>query len=509
MLKELLNEIKNSCFLVLPIYILIMILLLCRIISLTGFEILSFSLATIFLIIGISLFNYGAEHAMTPIGKLVGKGLTKQGKVWILLIVVFLFGFLITIAEPDLSVLALQTKSVFSKVLLISMIGLSVGFFLLLAILKIVKKINLIRILSVLYMLSFSLVALLAYQGKEYMVALSFDSGGVTTGPMTVPFLMALGAGVASVLAQKSEKDASFGFIAFSSIGPVVVMLLLSLFSKNKMEYELADYTLSDNFALSYLHYLFEKTKEVGISIGLLFICFMVTNLLFLHLDKKRVIALIKGLAFAYVGLVLFLAAVDSTYMGIGFKIGSLLSSSNVFVIVVIAFVIGALTVLAEPAIKILISQVEEMTNGLVKKRSLLIALAFGVGLAIVLAMLRIIYKFSVLYIIIPGYILCFILSFFVPKIYTAIAFDAGGVASGPLTSSFILPLALGLCANLNSVNEILSYGFGIVSLVALSPLISIELLGVVSRFKNQHRIQSAIKKVLKEDDKMIISFGD
>ena len=233
MLKDLLNEIKNSCFSVLPIYILIMILLLCRIISLTGFEILSFSLATIFLIIGISLFNYGAEHAMTPIGKLVGKGLTKQGKVWILLIVVFLFGFLITIAEPDLSVLALQTKSVFSKVLLISMIGLSVGFFLLLAILKIVKKINLIRILSVLYMLSFSLVALLAYQGKEYMVALSFDSGGVTTGPMTVPFLMALGAGVASVLAQKSEKDASFGFIAFSSIGPVVVMLLFSLFSMN------------------------------------------------------------------------------------------------------------------------------------------------------------------------------------------------------------------------------------------------------------------------------------
>ena len=508
MLKELLNEVKNSCFSVLPIYLLIIVLILFKVISLTGLEILSFSLATVFLIIGISLFNYGAERAMTPIGKLVGKGLTKQGKVFVLLIVVFLFGFLITIAEPDLSVLALQTKSVFPKILLISMIGLSVGFFLLLAILKIVKKINLIRILSVLYMLSFSLVALLAYQGKEYMVALSFDSGGVTTGPMTVPFLMALGAGVAAVLAQKSEKDASFGFIAFSSIGPVVIMLLLSLFSTNKMEYELADYTLNENFALSYLHYILEKAREVGLSIGLLFVCFMITNFFFLHIEKKRIISLVKGLIFAYVGLVLFLAAVDSTYMGIGFKIGAELSSSNVIVIVVIAFIIGALTVLAEPAIRILISQVEEMTNGLVKKRSLLIALAFGVGLAIVLAMLRIVYKFSILYIIIPGYILCFILSFFVPKIYTAIAFDAGGVASGPLTSSFILPLALGLCANLNSVNEILSYGFGIVSLVALSPLISIEVLGVISRVRKERKIRSEIKK-LREDDKIIISFGD
>lgn len=509
MIKKLLIEIKNSCFSVLPIYILIIALVIFKAISLTGFEILSFSLATIFLIIGISLFNYGAERAMTPIGKLVGKGLTKQGKVWILLIVVFFFGILITIAEPDLSVLALQTKSVFPKVLLISMIGLSVGFFLLLAILKIIKKINLIRILSVLYMLSFSLVALLAYQGKENMVALAFDSGGVTTGPMTVPFLMALGAGVAAVLAQKSEKDASFGFIAFSSIGPVVIMLLLSLFSTGKIEYELADYTLNDNFILSYLHYILEKAKEVGLSIGLLFICFMITNLLFLHLDKKRVISLIKGLIFAYVGLVLFLAAVDSTYMGIGFKIGTEFASCHVSVVIIIAFVIGALTVLAEPAIKVLISQVEEMTNGLVKKRSLLIALAFGVGISIALAMLRIIFKFSILYIIIPGYVICFILSFFVPKIYTAIAFDAGGVASGPLTSSFILPIALGLCAKINSVDEILSYGFGIVSLVALSPLISIELLGVISRFENQRRVKTEIKKVLKEEDKIIISFGD
>ena len=509
MFKEILEEVKKSCFSVLPIYILIIFLFLIKVISLTGYEILSFSLATIFIIIGISLFNYGAEHAMTPIGKHVGKGLTKQGKVWVLILVVFLFGFVITIAEPDLSVLAIQTESVFSKWVLLIAISASVGMFLLLALLKILKKVNLIRLLSGLYMIAFGILGILAYQGKENMVALCFDSGGVTTGPMTVPFLMALGAGVASILAQKSEKDASFGFIAFSSIGPVIAMLVLSLFSNGKMDYKLADYSLSDNFALSYLEYIWEKIKGVGISILLLLACFFVVDLLFLKLDKKRIFKLLNGLFFAYIGLVLFLAAVDSTYMGVGFKIGGELAEANNAVIITIAFVIGALTVLAEPAIKILIKQVEEMTNGLIKRRSMLIALAIGVGLAISLALIRIIFIFFILYIIIPGYILCFCLSFFIPKIYTAIAFDAGGVASGPLTSSFILPIALGLCEKLNGVDSILSYGFGIVSLVALSPLISIELLGVISNVKNNMKVRKEIKKALLEDDKVLISFGD
>lgn len=509
MFKDVLLEIKKASFSVLPIYLLVMLLLACQVIHLNGNEILSFSIATVLLIIGIAFFNYGADNAMTPIGKKIGRGLTRQGKKWILFLAVFIFGFLITFAEPDLSVLALQTQSVFNKWVLIIAISVSVGFFMLLAILKIVKKINLIRILSLLYMVAFALVAILCFQDKENMVALAFDSGGVTTGPMTVPFLMALGAGVASVLAQKSEKDASFGFIAFSSIGPVIVMLILSIFANKNMIYNLADYELSDNFFLSYLMYFWEKIKDVGMSFALILVSFFIINYFFLHSSKRQIIALLKGLLFAFIGLTIFLAAVDCAYMGIGYTIGNELGTSNSAVVIIIAFVIGALTVLAEPAIKILVGQVEDMTNGLIKRRSMLIALALGVGTAIGLAFSRIIFKFSILYIIIPGYILCFILAFFVPKIYTAIAFDAGGVASGPLTSSFILPIALGLCANQNGVNSILSFGFGIVSLVALSPLLSVELLGVVSLVRNNHRSRKAIKNVLKEDDKIIILFGE
>ena len=274
------------------------------------------------------------------------------------------------------------------------------------------------------------------------------------------------------------------------------------------MVYELNDYAISNNFFLSYLKCFLEKLKDVGISIGLLFLCFIVVDRILLHSSKKQIVLLVKGLIIAYLGLVLFLSAVDNTYMSIGYKIGYLLSNTNTFILIIIAFVIGALTVLAEPAIKILVLQVEEMTNGLIKMRSMLITLAIGVGIAISLAMIRIAFKISILYIIIPGYILCFILAFFVPKIYTAIAFDAGGVASGPLTSSFILPIAIGVCNNLNGSESILNYGFGVVSLVALSPLLSIEILGALSVFKEKRRIKKAVKQVLLEDDKKIIRFG-
>lgn len=506
MIRDILIELKKSSFSVLPIYLLVMLIDLLGIIELNGYEILSFSLATIFIIIGIALFNMGAEQAMTPIGKTVGRGLTKQGKIWILVLVVFLFGFLITIAEPDLKVLAIQTKSVFNEWLLVVLVGLSVGIFLLLAITKIIKKTDLIRILLFLYLVAFGLSTILIYQGKGSIIAMGFDSGGVTTGPMTVPFLMALGTGVAAVLAQKSERDASFGFVAFSSIGPIIVMLLMSIFSSRIGEFQLPSYEISDNFFKNFGYEILVKMYEVGVSIGLLFVAFVVIDLFILKTEKKKKIQLYHGLILSYIGLVLFLSSVSSTYMGVGYKLGATLENTNIYVVLIVAFVIGALTVLAEPAIKILITQVEEITNGLIKKVTMLVALAIGVGMAILLALLRIYLDFSILYLLIPGYIICFGLAFFIPKIYTAIAFDAGGVVSGPLTSSFILPIALGYCGGL--AGDTLSMGFGIVALVAISPLLSIEILGVYSFFRNRILRKRAMRSVLKEDDKIIISFN-
>lgn len=507
-LKKILLETKNAAISVGSIYALVMILVAARLVSFGGWVgILSFTLATVFVILGIALFNYGAETAMTPIGKKIGRGLTRQGNIVVLLLIVFLFGMLITVAEPDLAVLANQTASLVSRPVLIFAVGAGVGTFLVLSILKIVKKIRLTRLLMFFYLIAFGLMVLLLDNGKGAVIGLCFDSGGVTTGPMTVPFLMSLGAGVAAVLAKKSDQEASFGFIAFASIGPIIIVLLLMLFAKEGLNYSMSRYEVPDNFFLAFLHHMPSELQAVGLSIALLAGGYLFTDLLFLHSSWKTRGRLLGGLLFAFAGLVIFLSAVSSTYMGVGLKIGEELGDEAKGIALPILFVLGALTVAAEPAIHILNVQVEETTNGIIRKRSVLIALCIGVGTAIVLAATRIFYGFSLLYIIIPGYLLCFALSFFVPPLYTAIAFDAGGVASGPLTSGFILPLSLGLALKVHGEAGMLEFGFGIVSLVALAPLLSIEILGLVSKTKDALHSKQQIRQVLQKEDKVIFTF--
>lgn len=509
MLKKILLQAKESLLSVLPIYLLVIILNFTPLVNLTGREILIFTISTILLIIGITFFNLGANIAMTPMGKSIGSGLTKYGKIGILLILGFVLGFLVTIAEPDLSVLATQTKAVFNSTLLIVGIGVGVAIFLVLSILKTIHRVNLSHLLTFFYMMLFAITLIVYMCGKQDIIALAYDSGGVTTGPITVPFLMALGVGVASIISNKSDKDASFGLIALCSVGPILVTLLLSVFSKGTINYELGDYSLADNFFISLMKCLVEKMGSVALSLGLIIICFLICNFFILKLSKQRLLSMGIGVAFTFIGLTIFLAAVDSSYLSIGYKIGTQIAGYSTTALIIIAFIIGALTVLAEPAIAVLKNQVEEITNGLVKKLSLTIALTIGVGIAITLAMLRVVFKFSILYYLIPGYLLCLGLSFFVPKMYTAIAFDSGGVASGPLTSSFILPLVIGACFTINGEGSILTDAFGVVAIVAMTPLITIECLGLIAIIKDKIRIKHTIKNALKKDDKVIIEFMD
>ncbi len=509
MVKKILLQLKESFYSVIPIYLLVIILNFTPLISLDGNSLLIFTISTIILILGIAFFNLGASIAMTPMGKKAGEGLTKQGKIGILLIIGFILGFLVTVAEPDLQVLAKQTEAVFNSTTLILGIGVGVGTFLLLSIIKTIKRINLSQLLMFFYMILFATALLSVLTGNEKIIALAFDSGGVTTGPITVPFLMALGLGISNVVSKKSDKDASFGLIALCSVGPILIVLLLSIFSKGEITYNLPDYSLSDNFLLTFLHCLVEKLKDVGIALALIVICFMTLDFIILKLPRKKIYRMGIGVIYTYIGLVLFLAAVDAGYIAIGYTVGCQLAANcPKYLLVIIGFIIGGLTVLAEPAIAVLKEQVEEITNGLVKQKSLMIALIAGVGLAIALSVLRIIFSFNILYYLIPGYIICLGLSFFIPKIYTAIAFDSGGVASGPLTSSFILPLAIGMCYTLTGdVDKILTDAFGVVALVAMSPLITIEILGLIAIIKDQIKSKKAIKKALKNNDRIIIDF--
>ena len=425
-----------------------------------------------------------------------------------MLIVSFVIGLLVTIAEPDLTVLAKQVSEIMSETTLIVVVGVGVALFLMLAIIKMVFKTKLSMLLMFLYLFLFAITCLVLVKGNSDFLPLAFDSGGVTTGPITVPFIMALGIGVASSLSSKESKENSFGLVALCSVGAVMGVMFLGIFvNSGDMTYALADYSLPENLFVSLLVGIGHSMKEVGLSLGLIVVFFIICQFAFLKLSKKQLLKLGIGLVFTFIGLVLFLATVNTVYISIGFKIGSEIASFNKYWLIPIGLIIGCIVVLAEPAIHILNKEVEVTTNKTITKKAMLIGLTIGVGLAIALSMIRIIFDFSVLYYLVPGYIISLGLSFFVPSIYTAVAFDSGGVASGPLTSSFILPLGIGACAVIGGETAILSNAFGVVAMVAMTPLITIQILGFTALMKKKIHRNIAMNKILSQDDKQIIDF--
>ena len=504
MKRLLLSKIKESLMSVLPVTLIVIILNLTPLINLELKEIITFAVSAIFLILGIGFFTLGADIAMTPMGEHVGSGLTKSKNLKLLLLICFALGVLITIAEPDLTVLADQVGSK----LIIIFVGLGVGIFLILAILKIVFKKDLASMLIYFYMVLFALALLLLAMDPEnfQLIPLSFDSGGVTTGPITVPFIMALGVGIAATIGGKYASENSFGLVTLCSVGPILAVLILSLVNSGDISTpNVNDYLLADNLLVATFETLWNTTKDVTLALGLVVGFFFIINFIFLKLPKKKLFQIGVGTLFTYVGLIIFLTSVHIGFMPVGFKMGQELAKTSPLAVSIIGFVLGLVVVLAEPAVHVLNKQVEEITNGTVSKKSMLIALSVGVGISICLSVIRIIFGFSILYYLIPGYLLSLGLSFFVPKIYTSIAFDSGGVASGPLTSTFILPFAIGTCVAMNG--NILSDAFGIVAMVAMTPLITIQMLGFTSISKKRLSEKLAMRKILDEEDDQIIQF--
>ena len=506
--RQLLIKIKEALVSVWRVTLIVVLLNFTPLVDFGSKEIVVFIISAVLLIIGIGLFNLGADIAMTPMGEHVGSGLTKSKNIILLVSVCFMFGLLITIAEPDLSVLAHQVEQVMNSTLLIVSVGLGVGIFLVIGILKIVFKRQLASLLMFFYMLLFALTTFVIINGNQQLLALAFDSGGVTTGPITVPFIMALGVGIASTVGGKRANENSFGLIALCSVGPILAVMLLGIFAKGDLSYEVPNYAIADNVFLEFLSTLWKVTKEVTLALGLVLIFFFIINFIFLKLPKKKLIQIIIGALFTYAGLIIFLTSVNIGFMPIGYKMGIQLAQNEPWIIIVAAFILGLVVVLAEPAVHVLTKQVEEITDGAVTKKSMLIALSIGVGISICLSMIRIIFDFSIMYYLIPGYFIALGLSFFVPRMYTAIAFDSGGVASGPLTSTFILPFAIGACMAFDATgSRVLSDGFGIVAMVAMTPLITIQLLGFRAIVARRVKEKIAMRRILTEDDNQIIEF--
>lgn len=507
MIKALWVKLKESAISVVPVALLVLLLNLTPIINLSATESLAFALSALALIIGMALFNLGADLAMTPMGEQVGAGLLKSGKLKLLLAIAFLMGVFVTIAEPDLTVLATQVAGVIDSTALIVTIGVGVGAFLVLSILRVIFRLNLAHLMTFFYMFLFAIAALIVSSGKQNFLPLSFDSGGVTTGPITVPFIMALGVGVAGLLGDKHDRESSFGFIALCSIGPILAVALLGLLSQGEVNYTLADYSVENNLGSALFQTIAHTGKEVLLALLPIVAFFFILQFTVLKLPKKRILQIIVGVFYTFFGLLIFLSAVSVGFMPIGYTMGTQLANAHPAVLIGFSFVLGLTVVLAEPAIHVLNRQVETITGGAVKKRSMLLALSIGVGTAITLSVVRVIFSFSILYYLIIGYMLSLGLSFFVPKIYTAIAFDSGGVASGPLTSTFILPFIIGVCSIISGPNAILTDAFGLVAMVAMTPLISIQLLGFKAVATKHIREKIAMRRILDKDDKQIIDF--
>lgn len=507
MVSVLLKKIKEALVSVLPVAALVFLLNLTPLVDFSRKEMAVFAISALFLILGIGLFNLGADLAMTPMGEHIGAGLSKTKKISLLLGVCFAMGLLITVAEPDLTVLATQVSGVINGTVLIVAVGIGVGIFLVLSVLKIIFRKPLSSMLLFFYMLLFALASLVVINGNANFLAMAFDSGGVTTGPITVPFIMALGVGIAATLGGKNVGENSFGLIAMCSVGPILAVMALGITANGDIPYELPDYSIESHLGIELWKKLWTVTKEVALALALIVIFFVILQIVCLKLPGKKLYQIAFGILYTFMGLVIFLTSVSVGFMPIGYKMGVELADNNPIFVALFSFVLGMVVVLAEPAVHVLNKQVEDITDGMVSKKAMMWALSIGVGISICLSVLRIIFHFNILYYLIPGYFISLGLSFFVPGIYSAIAFDSGGVASGPLTSTFILPFAIGVCTALQGVDSVMSDAFGMVAMVAMTPLITIQLLGFKAILTKKVNENIAMKRILSADDEQIINF--
>lgn len=497
--EKLKEKVKESLSSVLPITLIVLVLS----VTLVPMEIGTLALfltGAVLLIVGMGFFQLGAEMSMTPLGEGVGKTLAKREKVLLVVLVAFALGTIITIAEPDLQVLANQVASIPNNVLIWT-VAVGVGVFLALAVLRILFRVSLAKCLLAAYALLFVLTL---FSPKEFL-AVAFDAGGVTTGPITVPFIMALGVGVSAIRSTQGHDDDSFGLVALCGVGPILMVLLLGIFyhptdaaySAVEIAPVVTTRDVARQFALGFPGYV----EEVLLSILPIVAVFVLFQLLTRCYRRRQLLRTGVGFLYTVIGLILFLTGVNVGFTPVGNLLGSgLAGSAYRWVLIPIGALIGYYIVKAEPAVQVLNKQVEDVTGGTVSQSMMNTALSIGVACAVMLSMVRVLTGISIYWILVPGYALALILARFVPSVFVGIAFDSGGVASGPMTSTFLLPLAMGACTALGG--NVVTDAFGVVALVALAPPVAIQIMGVLYVHRSKAVAQN--KADLLSDDGVI-----
>ena len=483
----LMEKLKEATASVLPISLIVMAISFVLVPVDAGLM-LSFVIATTMLILGMGLFTLGADMSMSRIGNYMGSKLTKSRKLPLILTVSFALGVAITVAEPDLQVLAGNVPEIDTTVLILT-VSVGVGFFLMLCMVRILFSISLRTMLIVFYAIVFAA----AFLSDESILSVAFDSGGVTTGPMTVPFIMALGVGVASIRSDENAKADSFGLVGLCSIGPILSVLLLGAIYKTQPAQgessAVSGVATTVELGKDYLHALPEYLWEVTMALLPIVVFFLIFQVVSLKLRKLPFMRIVIGILYTYLGLVLFLTGVNVGFSPLGYALGAALAEGwKAYLLAPFAMLMGWFIITAEPAVHTLNKQVEELSAGAISAKAMGMSLSIAVSAAGGLAMLRVITGISIMYFLVPGYLIALALSFFVPRTFTAIAFDSGGVASGPLTATFMLPFATGACEALGG--NVMTDAFGLVALVAMMPLITVQVMGAIYVVKSRHASQ-------------------
>lgn len=499
--RKLKEKIRESFASVMPVTAVVLILAT-LVVPMDVGTVAMFIIGAVLLVVGMGLFSLGADMAMMPLGEGLGTQFSKTRKLWIVILVGLLVGIVITIAEPDLQVLAAQVPSIPSNVLILA-VAVGVGVFLVFAILRILFKISLSHMLMVFYLL---MMVLSIFVPREFL-AVAFDAGGVTTGPITVPFIMALGVGLSALRSDKDASSDSFGLVALCSVGPILAVMVLGIFYQpTNAVYEavvmpqvVTTLDVLKQFGVQLPHY----AREVFTAMAPILVVWVLFQLFTRRFKRRQLARMGVGFAYTYLGLVLFLTGVNVGFLPVGHLLGSELASGASWLLIPLGMLIGYFIVTAEPAVQVLNRQVEDVTSGAIPQSAMNRCLSIGVAVSVGLAMVRVLTGISIYWIIIPGYAIALALTFFVPKIFVGIAFDSGGVASGPMTSTFLLPLAMGACEALGG--NVMTDAFGIVAMVAMTPLIAVQVMGLVYKIKlNRAEKQETLAIALDGADEVI-----
>ncbi len=469
MFRGFFEKLKESFFAVFPMAIII-ILLSVIFVPVDALLMWKFVFSSVLLIVGMTFFTLGADQSMLPIGAAVGDGVSKTKKLSVMIILAFIIGFIITFAEPDLAVLASQVTNI-NKWLFMIVVSVGVGVFLILATLKILFQIKLSTLLAI----SYGAIFVLAIFVPNNFISLAFDSGSISTGTISVPFLISFGLGLSSLHASKNAMDDTFGFIALCSIGPIVSVMLMGAILPPMELAGSAEYVLeTSNLFVNFSNIMISNLFDVFIVLAPILIIFFLFQMFVTKLPPKKIVKICVGVVYTFVGMVLFLTGVELGFLPMAHVLGEgLISHDMWWILFPLSAILGYIIIAAEPAVQVLKKQVEEITAGTLSQKTILITISIGVALSVLMAMFRTIYNLNIVWLILPFYVLSVALSFVNSPTFTAIAFDAGGTATGTLSVSFILPFLAGIADSPNS-------SFGTIALIAIMPIFTLQLLGVI-----------------------------